>query len=522
MKTTSNTHASHSEEQLPAPARRSRATTAILILAIVATALASAVSLVPAAQFEGWRWLVLVLMSVPVLASADRAHRSAWTHLRRGVSHPDILASIASLATYAWAAATIESGDASRGVTVAAATALLVTAVHYVRNDRRTDGAAPPWLVPALLSLALAALLGWWIYDDLAKGSSAAIAVLVVGCGAAFLLATPSAISTGTKRGVKLGLQFGGVTVLEAARRIDTIVLDKNHTVTNGGLTVISVDALDPGHDLNLRWFAGALEHSADDPVGRAIAKLAKLTSSRGLTNIEHQPGRGVSGVVDRHLVRVGSPDWIGFDAPREVGTTVVVEVDGRAMGSITVADDIRPHAQEAVEELRRLGLEVILASDGNPIDTEHVAKHVGIDIHFAEQGADDRSELVTTLQNDGHTVAMVGDNDLNAPALHTADLAITGITGVAPSDDATDVRLIVADINASVIAGAIALARATLATVRLNRRIALAATLLPAPFAAAGLIGPLFAVLIAVTGTVIVACNSLRLRAPVLHAHAD
>ena len=519
MKTTANTHASPAEEQLRAPTHTSPAATANLVLAIVASALASVVSLVPAAQFEGWRWLALALMSVPVLAGANRTHRLAWTHLIRGVLHADILASIASLATYAWAAVTIESVNAGHHVTVAAATALLVTVVHYVRKDTHTDDAAPTWLVPALLALALAALVGWWNSGDLAKGSSAAIAVLVVGCAAALLLATPSAISIGTKRGVKLGLQFGDMTALDAARRIDTIVLDKNHTVTTGGLTVISVEALDPDHDLNMRWFAGAIEHSADDPVGRAIAKLAKLSSSRGLTNIELQPGRGVSGAVDRHLVRVGSPDWIGFDAHGEVGTTVAVEVDGRPMGSITVADHIRPHAQEAVEELRRLGLDVILASDGNPIDTEHLAKEVGIDTYFAEQDPDDRSELVTTLQNNGHTVAMVGDHDLNASALHTADLAITC---VAAADDATDVCLLVADINASVIAAAIALSRATLATVRTNRWIALAATLIPAPFAAAGLISPLLAVLIAVTGTVIVACNSLRLRAPVLHAHAD
>lgn len=518
MKSAPTTLGVASDARPPTTPRNSRVAAVNLTLAIVCLVFAMSISLVPAAQFNGWLWAALALLSVLALGCAYGVHRAAWMHIVHGVPHPYVLASTATLATYAWTAATIDSDDANQHVAVAAVVGLLVTVVHHVRmrNGTGFDDRAPRWLVPGMLALALATLAGWWIADSPSRAGSAAVAVLVVGCAAAVLLAAPSAVLTGMKRGTKLGMQFGGPATLDAAQRIDTIVLDKNQTVTTGDLTVVSVETLDPEHDRNVRWFAGALEHAAEDLVGRAIAKLA----GRGnLTDVQHQAGLGVSGAVDRHPVRVGHPDWIGFDAHPSAGTTVAVEVDGRPLGCITVADEMQPHAEEAVSELRELELDVILVSDENLVNTEYAARHAGIDSHFAEQSDGNRTDLITTLQADDHSVAMVGDRDANPSALHAADLAISDTTA---ADDNSSSSLVLTSISASTVATAIALCRATLATMRVNHWIALAATLIPAPFAAAGLISPTIAALIVVVDTAAVAINSWRLRTPALHAHAD
>lgn len=507
-----NSHQSAVPEAQSQPLRTARGAAVRLWLAAGTAAVTVLVSTAPL-NLAGSRWLALAFSSVLALWCAFGLHRSALLHLLRGALHADILASIAVLATYLWAAAAISSDQAKDRFAVAAVVAILALAVRYVREKDHcaVDDVLSRWLIFGVPALAMATLAVWWVIEGSAAAFSAAIAVLVVGSSAALALAGPAAILIGTKRGAQFGLRFGGMSALDAARCIDTIVLDKHKTVTTGDLTVVSVNAIDPDHDRNMRWFAGALEHTSDHPVGLAIAKLA---GHGRVTDVEQLPGLGVSGAVDRHPVRVGSPDWIGLEATEDFGTTVAVEVDGRPLGRITVADAVRPHAHEAVEHLRRLGLNPVLVSDGTAADTEHLATQVGIDTRFPDLAADKRSGLVVELQLAGHTVAMAGDRDLNASALDAANLAITRLA----APDGAVTGLTVTDIDVSIVAVAIRLSRATLARAETNRRLALAAICVAAPLAALGLINPAFAALVAVVSTAVVGGNTVRLQAPSLH----
>jgi P-type E1-E2 ATPase len=208
---------------------------------------------------------------------------------------------------------------------------------------------------------------------------------------------------------------------LPIVARLDTVVLDKDGTVTTGALRVISVDPLDPRDDQNLRWFAGALTHAADDRIGRAVARLA----TRGkLTNVEVIAGQGVRGSVDRHPVRVGEPQWVGVGAAAGIGHCVGVEVDGRPFGSITVGDAIRARAHEDIELLRSLGVEPILASTDSDANTRHVGAEVGISrvLGFADPAM--MAAEVTQLRGQGRTVGYVGAAHPCGPG-ETADLAI-------------------------------------------------------------------------------------------------
>ena len=220
-----------------------------------------------------------------------------------------------------------------------------------------------------------------------------------------------------------MGVSLSGPDTLDACRRIDTIVLDKDGTVTTGKLTVTGVEPFDPDHDRNMRWFAAALEHTSEHPIAQAIARLA----GRGrVTEVEHLTSLGISGLVDRHPVRVGHPGWIGVDSPEGLGTTVAVEVDGRALGRITVADDVRPTAREAIDALRALGIQPLVVSAGDLPDSAHLAEQIGLDDVVSGAGPDERLAVVEGLRAEGRVVAMVGDHSANAGALSAADLAVS------------------------------------------------------------------------------------------------
>ncbi len=220
------------------------------------------------------------------------------------------------------------------------------------------------------------------------------------------------------------GVGFRDRSALHAAREVDTVLLDRWGTITTGELVVSDIDPIEEGNERNLRWFAAALEHAADDhPVGRAIARLA---GPGRLTAVESFPGRGISGAVDRHPVRVGSPGWLGMEARDGLGTTIGVEVDHRPFGYLTVTDQVRADAALAVARLRAAGIQPILLSDGSALDTEHLAQSCGIDKWLLGKDPAHREQLVRDQRGGGHTVALVARDAGNAAALAAADLAFT------------------------------------------------------------------------------------------------
>lgn len=454
--------------------------------------LSIAATFLPAVDGMTGEWIALALLVPVVTWCALPIHRAAIRGVASGRMTSWALASVGIAATFAWSidAALAEDGASGHLVPVVLVTTLMIVACHIAEptgHDESVDP-APSWLPPLVLAVAAGAWAGWGVADGWRHAGSVGVAVLLVAAPAALLLAEPAAQLVARRRGAEIGVLVAGVDAMRAACRIDTIVLAKNGTVTTGELSVSAVDPVDPEHLRNLRWFAGALAHGSDHPIAHAIAKLAP----RGrLSNVVTQPLIGISGAVDRHPVRIGVPRWIGVEGTEGLGTQVAVEVDGRALGWITVGDTVRPDARQGVDRLRLMGLEPILVSNRPEADTTHLADQTGIVTHYPRMTVDGCVALVERLQADGHVVAMVGRLGANAPALRAADLAIS------TAGEAPDGGVALAEVDVRGVGDAISLMRCTRSTMVANRRWAVIGMLVPLPFAAAGLIAPLYAPLI-------------------------
>lgn len=460
---------------------------------------------VPALDSGELRWLPLILVLPMALWCAWPIHRASLLSIKAGRPTPDVLASVGILAAVAWSAHATASGHSNAHlIPVALATLVAVTSEAVSsRTDVEPYAASPRWLTPLVLSVAVATLVAWW---SAGEPSSAALSVLLIAAPGALRLAAPAAHLVAVRRGVEAGIELRGTEVLETSHRVTTIVLDKVGTITTGELTVTGVDPVEPEHLRNLRWFAGALAHRSDHPVAHAIAKL----SGRGrVTQLVTHPGDGMSGSVDRHPVRLGRPPWIGIPDRAGLGVETAVEVDGRILGRIRVGDTVRPDAKQHVDRVRSLGLEPVLVSDLPDADTIDLAEHAGVTVSHASCSAGDRARLVEQLQSGGSVVAMVGGTVGNGSAIDAADLAITTL------DSPSTHGIGLANLDVKLVHDAIVLARTTFSTAATNRKLAVAGMLAPIPFAAAGLIAPMYAPLFALVCMVGVLVNSSKTARP-------
>ncbi|WP_322983296.1 heavy metal translocating P-type ATPase [Streptomyces sp. S584] len=382
--------------------------------------------------------------------------------------------------------------------------------------------------VPVVIGLALATL-GFWLGSGagLTAAFTAAVAVLIIACPCALGLATPTALLVGTGRGAQLGILIKGPEVLENTRRADTILLDKTGTVTTGRMTLLKVHAAGTTDEAEVLRLAGALEHSSEHPIARAVAegaaaRVGALPTPEGFANV---PGLGVQGVVEGHAVLVGREkllaEWaIGLPeelreakdlAERNGRTVIAVAWDGEARAVLEVADAVKDTSAEAVRRLRALGLTPVLLTGDNKALAESVAAEVGIDQVIAEVMPQDKAEVVRKLQAEGRTVAMVGDGVNDAAALAQADLGLAMGTGTDAAIEAGDLTLVRGDLR--VAADAIRLSRRTLGTIRSNLFWAFAYNVAALPLAAAGLLNPMIAGAAMAFSSVFVVGNSLRLR---------
>jgi Cu+-exporting ATPase len=383
--------------------------------------------------------------------------------------------------------------------------------------------------VPVVLALAVVTFAGWLLVGGgVATAVTTAVAVLVVACPCALGLATPTAVLVGTGRGAQLGVFIKGPRALESTRRIDTVLVDKTGTLTEGRMHVVDVWTLPgTGHD-ELLIAAAAVEHASEHPIARAVtAAAAERTDAQALpvSDFAALPGLGARGTVQGRLVVVGRDRLLrdeGLDVPevlqaeraaREAqGVTVVlVGWDGSARGLVAVADRVRPSSAPAVAALRALGLHPVLVTGDNERTARAVGSEVGIDDVVAEALPEGKAEVVRRLQREGRCVAVVGDGVNDAVALAVADLGMAIGHGTDAAIEAADIVLARDDLL--VVADAVELARRTHRTIRWNLAWAFGYNVAALPLAMVGLLGPLVAGAAMALSSVFVVSHSLRLR---------
>ncbi|QYX58033.1 heavy metal translocating P-type ATPase [Roseovarius sp. SCSIO 43702] len=389
--------------------------------------------------------------------------------------------------------------------------------------------------VPTVVAIAIAAFLAWLSFGPepaLAFAIASAVSVLIIACPCALGLATPISITTAAGRGAQAGVLIKDAEALERMARVDTVIVDKTGTLTEGKPTLTDVVALQ-GDEAEVLGLAAALERGSEHPLAEAIVAGAR---DRGLSlgsaaDFEAVTGKGVRGTVDGRRVALGNPAMMR-DLGLETGdaearadtlradgkTAMFVAVDGALAGVVAVADPIKQSTEGAIRDLHALGLTIIMATGDNQRTAEAVARQLGIDEVRAGVLPQDKQKLVEELRAKGASVAMAGDGVNDAPALAAADVGIAMSTGADVAVESAGITLMRGDLVGLVRARK--LAKATLRNIRQNLFFAFAYNAAGVPIAAGVLypvvgllLSPMIAAAAMSLSSVSVISNALRLR---------
>jgi Cu+-exporting ATPase len=393
------------------------------------------------------------------------------------------------------------------------------------------------WFVPAVIGVALLAFIAWMVFGPEPRFSFAlvaAVAVLIIACPCALGLATPMSIMVGVGRGAQAGVLIKNAEALERMERVDTLVVDKTGTLTEGKPAVTAIVPAAGFDEAEILRLAASVERASEHPLALAIVEAAE---TRGLTAVpvsefDSPVGRGAFGTVGGQRVVLGNAKFMaeqGADAAplaeaaedlrRDGATVIFVGIERRVAGAIAIADPVKPSTPEALAALKADGIRIVMLTGDNRTTAEAVARKLGIDEVDAEVLPDHKGEVVQRLRQRGRTVAMAGDGVNDAPALAAADIGIAMGTGTDVAIESAGVTLLKGDLTG--IVRALHLSRATMRNIRQNLFFAFIYNAAGVPIAA-GVLYPLFGILLSpviaaaamALSSVSVIGNALRLRA--------
>lgn len=380
--------------------------------------------------------------------------------------------------------------------------------------------------VPAVLGIAILTFIIWYfVKGDFANALINAVAVLVIACPCALGLATPTAIMVGTGKGAENGILIKGGEYLEKAHQINALVFDKTGTITKGEPEVTDIISFTNSKE-NILKFAAIAEKASEHPLGQAIVKKGEES---GVKMIDPErfnaiPGHGIFAVVEGNEIYLGNRKLMKDkkidieDIEDEITnlenqgkTAMMLSVNGKIEGIIAVADTVKEHSKEAIEELKSMGIEVYMITGDNERTAKAIAREVGIENVIAEVLPEHKAERVEKLKAQGKKVGMVGDGINDAPALVAADIGFAIGTGTDVAIEAADITLMKGDLRDIVLA--IRLSRKTMKTIKQNLFWAFFYNTAGIPLAALGFLNPMIAGAAMAFSSVSVVSNSLRLK---------
>ena len=386
--------------------------------------------------------------------------------------------------------------------------------------------------VPVVLAVAAVTFAAWLaLTGDVSRAVTAGVSVVVISCPCALGLATPLAIMVGTGKGAEMGVLFKSAEALEALKGVDTVVLDKTGTVTEGRPQVTDVVPAPGSTVKSLLKLAATLEARSEHPLAEAVLERTRAEGyvARPLTEFEALPGLGVRAREGAAVVAAGNArlmEEMGVEVPVELKdgfaragkTPLFFARGGRLAGTVAVADTVKPTSREAVRALGRLGVDTVMLTGDNELTAQAIAREVGIAQVVADVLPQDKEEHVRRLQKSGRSVAMVGDGVNDAPALARADVGLAIGTGADIAAESADVVLMRSDLVD--VARAVELSRATIRSIKQGLFWALVYNACGIPLAAGALypllgwqLSPMFGAAAMSLSSVCVCLNALRLR---------